>query len=116
MSEKAHRLDYATASGGRCGGRPIGGMACAEWSDSPDFFASSAGHHDDKLYETPLILVGTMWAELVEWARKSMLRPDGSLASPEDLGIPICCPSGPEVLDVLRKHHSRWKENQEAAS
>ena len=69
-----------------------------------------------KLYDTPLILVGTMWAELVEWARQSMLRPGGSLASPEDLAIPICCQTGHEVLDVLRKHHTRWKANQEATS
>jgi len=26
-----------------------------------------------KLYATPLILVGKMWAELVEWGRRSML-------------------------------------------
>ena len=27
-----------------------------------------------KLYNTPLILVGKMWAELVEWGRRSMLQ------------------------------------------
>jgi uncharacterized protein (TIGR00730 family) len=59
-----------------------------------------------KLYDTPLILAGTMWAELVEWARKSMLRPDGPLASPEDFAIPVCCHSGPEILDAIRKHYS----------
>jgi uncharacterized protein (TIGR00730 family) len=69
-----------------------------------------------KLHDTPLILAGAMWAELVEWARKSMLRHDGALASPEDFAIPICCQSGHEVLDVLREHHSRWKANQEATS
>ena len=69
-----------------------------------------------KLHDTPLILAGAMWAELVEWARKSMLRPDGPLASPEDFAIPICCQTGPEVLDILREHHSRWKANQEATS
>ena len=67
-----------------------------------------------KLHDTPLILAGAMWAELVEWARRSMLRPDGSLASPEDFAIPICCRTGPEALAVLRDHYSRWKANQEA--
>lgn len=67
-----------------------------------------------KLYDTPLILAGAMWAGLVEWAREAMLRPDGPLASPEDFAIPICCRDGPEVLDVLRAHHSRWKATQEA--
>jgi uncharacterized protein (TIGR00730 family) len=69
-----------------------------------------------KLHETPLILAGPMWVELVEWARKSMLRQDSPLASPEDFAIPICCQTGPEVLDVVRKHHSRWKANQEATT
>ena len=67
-----------------------------------------------KLHDTPLILAGTMWAELVEWARKSMLLPDCPLASPEDFAIPICCQTGPEILEVVRDHHGRWKANQEA--
>jgi uncharacterized protein (TIGR00730 family) len=67
-----------------------------------------------KLYDTPLILAGAMWGELVEWARKSMLLPDFPLASPEDFAIPICCRTGPEILDVIRKHHIQWKSNQEA--
>jgi uncharacterized protein (TIGR00730 family) len=69
-----------------------------------------------KLRDTPLILAGAMWPELVEWARRSMLRPDGPLASSEDFAIPTCCMSGSEVLDVLREHHRRWKANQEATS
>src|SRR5262249_4212476 len=68
-----------------------------------------------KLYDTPLILVGAMWGDLVEWARKSMLLPDFPLASAEDFAIPVCCQTGPEILNVLRTHHARWKSNQEAA-
>jgi predicted Rossmann-fold nucleotide-binding protein len=67
-----------------------------------------------KLDDTPLILAGAMWAELVEWARKSMVLPDFPMASPEDFAIPVCCRTGPEILDVLRSHHLRWKSNQEA--
>jgi uncharacterized protein (TIGR00730 family) len=66
-----------------------------------------------KLYDTPLVLVGAMWAELVEWARKSMLKSDSPLASPEDFAIPVCCQTGPEALAILRGHHGRWKANQE---
>jgi uncharacterized protein (TIGR00730 family) len=69
-----------------------------------------------KLHDTPFILVGAMWAELVEWAKNSMLRPDGSLASAEDIAIPTCCQSGSEILDILREHHSRWLSNQDALS
>ena len=69
-----------------------------------------------KLHDTPLVLVGAMWPELVEWGRRSMLRPDSPLASPEDFTIPSCCQSATEVLDLLREHHSKWKAQQEAAS
>src|SRR5205823_5414510 len=34
-----------------------------------------------KLYNTPLIVVGKMWAELVEWGRRSMLRAVAKAAS-----------------------------------
>src|SRR5438045_7028265 len=43
-----------------------------------------------KLYNTPLILVGKMWAELVEWSRRSMLIKDNELASDVDFTIPHC--------------------------
>src|SRR6476469_1768385 len=42
------------------------------------------------LYNTPLILVGKMWADLVEWARVAMLSEDSQLASGVDLEIPRC--------------------------
>ena len=42
------------------------------------------------LYNTPLILVGKMWADLVEWARHSMLTEGGELASDIDFEIPRC--------------------------
>ena len=35
-----------------------------------------------KLHDTPLILAGRMYAELVDWCRTSMLQPDFPLASP----------------------------------
>src|SRR3954469_10532054 len=40
-----------------------------------------------KLYNTPLILVGKMWPQLVEWGRESMLQEGNELASPEDFEI-----------------------------
>src|SRR6188472_3848157 len=43
-----------------------------------------------KLYNTPLILVGKMWAELVEWGRRTMLREGSELASEIDFTIPHC--------------------------
>jgi uncharacterized protein (TIGR00730 family) len=56
----------------------------------------------------PLILIGGMWTELVEWARRHMLRPDIPLAKPEDMEIPICLKSADEAISVLRERHSTW--------
>src|SRR5947208_15558928 len=39
---------------------------------------------------TPLILVGKMWADLVDWARTHLLTSQPPLANPEDLAIPRC--------------------------
>ena len=36
------------------------------------------------LHETPLIVVGKMWAELVDWSKLHLLNPDLHLADPED--------------------------------
>ncbi len=44
----------------------------------------------------PLIFVGKMWADLVEWAKKCMLDPRLRLASPEDFDYP-----------ALREHRGR---------
>ncbi len=69
-----------------------------------------------KLHDTPLILVGAMWAELVEWARKSMLRPDDSLASPEDFAIPVCCQTESQALAIIREHYTQWNAKQQDAN
>ena len=43
-----------------------------------------------------------------------MPRPDGPQASPADFASPICCGTGPEIIEILRKHDDQWKANQEA--
>jgi uncharacterized protein (TIGR00730 family) len=62
-----------------------------------------------KLHGTPLILAGRMYAELVDWCRRSMLRPDVPLASPEDMTIPVCVDDGPAILRIIREHHAAWR-------
>lgn len=57
---------------------------------------------------TPLILVGKMWSELVDWARTNLLKPQLSLASPEDMDIPRCVNTADEAIALLRDHHGRW--------
>jgi uncharacterized protein (TIGR00730 family) len=60
------------------------------------------------VHGTPLILVGNMWAELVDWARKSLLKPELNLANPVDLTIPRCVNTADEAIALIQDHHGRW--------
>src|SRR5262245_43985384 len=68
----------------------------------------------NKLHNTPLIMAGKMYAELVAWCRTYMLRPDFPLASAPDMDIPVCVEDGPAIVKVLRDHHARWLKAQES--
>jgi len=63
-----------------------------------------------KLTDTPLILIGSMWPELVAWHRESMLRPGSALASEADLEIPRCVAGAQEALAIVREHHAAWEK------
>ena len=67
-----------------------------------------------KLYATPLILVGRMWAELVEWGRRSMLDDGGELASAVDFGIPHCVTAIDEAVTLIRANREEWMRAQAA--
>jgi uncharacterized protein (TIGR00730 family) len=60
------------------------------------------------VHDTPLILVGKMWADLVDWARKHLLTAQPPLANPEDMTIPRCVNTADEAIALIRTHHSRW--------
>jgi uncharacterized protein (TIGR00730 family) len=60
------------------------------------------------LQDTPLIFVGKMWADLVDWARKHLLDARLPLASPEDMAIPHCLNTADEAIALIREHHGRW--------
>jgi uncharacterized protein (TIGR00730 family) len=49
----------------------------------------------------PLIFIGQMWRELVEWAQTNMLNGDRELASAEDLAIPYCVDSVEEACAIV---------------
>lgn len=66
------------------------------------------------LYNTPLILVGDMWAGLVEWARKAMLIKGSELASPEDFQIPHCVSTIEDAVAIIRKNRRDWLKAQKA--
>src|SRR4029453_10243544 len=61
-----------------------------------------------KLYNTPLILVGKMWAELVEWGRRSMLRKGNELASEIDFTIPHFVSTIDECVALIRENRAAW--------
>lgn len=68
------------------------------------------------LVDTPLILVGTMWPGLVEWARTSMLSATPALASASDFLIPQCVANGDEAIAMIRKDHARWQRQNDSQS
>ena len=61
-----------------------------------------------KIQDTPLILAGRMYADLVDWCREHMLRADCPLASERDMTIPVCVDDGAEILSIIREHHAAW--------
>jgi uncharacterized protein (TIGR00730 family) len=67
-----------------------------------------------KLHATPLIVVGKIWGELVDWARAHMLRPGLALASAEDMAIPTCVGTVEETVAILRTNREEWLRQQAA--
>jgi hypothetical protein len=65
-----------------------------------------------KLYNTPLILVGKMWAELVQWGRRSMLIKGNELASEVDFTIPHCVNTIQEAIGLIGENRAAWLATQ----
>jgi predicted Rossmann-fold nucleotide-binding protein len=61
-----------------------------------------------KLHDTPLILIGQMWADFVSWAQTYMVDVDPPMADPADLTIPRCTESFDEAIALLQEAHARW--------
>jgi uncharacterized protein (TIGR00730 family) len=60
------------------------------------------------VHGTPLILVGRMWAELVDWGRDHLLTSQPPLANPEDMNIPVCVSTADEAIALIRDHRAEW--------
>lgn len=65
-----------------------------------------------KLYNTPLILVGKMWADLVDWGRKTMLKKGSELACDVDFTIPHCVNTIDETIALIKKNRAAWLASQ----
>ena len=64
-----------------------------------------------KLHNTPLVLVGDMYSDLVKWFEAWMLSPDFPLAGADDLAIPQCVSDGPAAVEIIREHYDSWVTN-----
>ncbi len=62
------------------------------------------------LDNVPLVLVGKMWSELVDWSKKNLLNPKLPLASPADMDIPTCVETADEAIALVRQHYSKWTQ------
>jgi predicted Rossmann-fold nucleotide-binding protein len=62
-----------------------------------------------KLHNTPFILIGDMWADLMLWAKEHMLNPSSPMISPSDILIPRCVTTFEEAIALLKTDHTRWK-------
>jgi predicted Rossmann-fold nucleotide-binding protein len=58
--------------------------------------------------DTPLIFIGTMWSDLIDWATKHMLGGSAQLVNPEDISIAVCLKTADEAIALLQAHHDRW--------
>lgn len=62
------------------------------------------------LHNIPLIMLGKMWSELVDWSIKHMVYVEPQLANPIDMTIPQCAENIEEVIALLRKDLAQWQE------
>lgn len=64
------------------------------------------------VHDIPLILVGKMYADLVDWARTHLLTTTPPLANPEDMKIARCVNTADEAIELIRTHHAHWQKQQ----
>lgn len=65
------------------------------------------------LHDRPLVFVGEMWEDLVEWARRHMVEgrhaTDRPLADREELAIPRCVESVDGALALIEEDLEEWR-------
>lgn len=61
-----------------------------------------------KLYGIPLILMGGMWAEMLDWTRTHMLEGEFALVQDIDLTIPVCVAGVDAAVAVIRENRDEW--------
>jgi uncharacterized protein (TIGR00730 family) len=61
------------------------------------------------IQDAPLIFIGKMWSDLVEWVKNSMLNADTPLINAADISIAVCLNNADEAIEMLRKQHDQWQ-------
>ena len=69
-----------------------------------------------QIHDRPLVLVGKMWPDLVDWARRHMLTATPQRADPEDIDLPTCVETVEEAAAIIREHHARFRADVGARS
>ncbi|HBB35918.1 MAG TPA: lysine decarboxylase [Cyanobacteria bacterium UBA8803] len=66
-----------------------------------------------KLHDTPLIMIGKMWFDLVAWAQEYMVNVEPRMAHPADLMIPHCVNDFEEAIVLLQESYEVWQRRRE---
>lgn len=61
-----------------------------------------------QLQNVPLIMVGEMWADFVDWADRFMIQSETPLASAEDMQIPTCVDRVETAIEIIRNSRQDW--------
>jgi uncharacterized protein (TIGR00730 family) len=70
---------------------------------------AQVGHLENR----PLIFVGEMWRDLIDWGQKAWVGGERQLADPEDTNIPVCVDTVDEAVDVIKANLRWWEESAE---
>ncbi|MFW6085012.1 MAG: LOG family protein [Gemmatimonadota bacterium] len=63
------------------------------------------------LEHRPLIFIGEMWQELVDWGRAHWVEGRRTLADPQDIEIPVCVPTVDRAVEVIEENLAWWEEH-----
>jgi hypothetical protein len=66
------------------------------------------------MQDVPLIFVGKMWQELVDWAERNMVHAPWPLASASDVRLPVCVDSADAAMGCLRPKIEAFKADRAA--
>lgn len=61
------------------------------------------------MYDCPLIMVGRMWRDMVDWGRSYWVDSEPQLADASDINIPQCVDTAEQAVELIRKHYTAWQ-------